>query len=65
MVNNDTKINKIFKSHWKFYSEQAIETIKQQSGQIEQVSSDYEGRVLYELLQNAFDKAENKIYNKS
>lgn len=57
-------IEKIFVKHWEFYSSQAIETIKQQSGQIEQVSKDYQGRVLYELLQNAFDKAEDKIYIK-
>lgn len=52
---------KLFQDHYKYYSEIGIETIKQQSGQVEQVSSDYQGRVIYELLQNAFDKAEQNI----
>ena len=51
----------IFNVHYNYYKNIGIETIKQQSGQVEQVSSDYQGRVIYELLQNAFDKAEEKI----
>jgi hypothetical protein len=52
---------KLFQDHYNYYKEIGIETIKQQAGQVEQVSSDYQGRVIYELLQNAFDKAQEKI----
>lgn len=51
----------IFKKHHDYYRSLGVETIQQQSGQAEQVSADYQGRVLFELLQNAFDKAQNKI----
>ncbi|QHL88236.1 DUF3883 domain-containing protein [Nibribacter ruber] len=51
----------IFKAHHNYYLNVGIETIKQQAGQVEQVSADYQGRVIYELLQNAFDKAEGRI----
>lgn len=51
----------IFEKHYECYKNLWIETIKQQAGQVEQVSSDYQGRVIYELLQNAFDKAEKRI----
>jgi len=53
--------NLIFKKHYDCYRSLWIETIKQQAGQVEQVSSDYQGRIIYELLQNAFDKADKKI----
>lgn len=55
------KIQTIFSKHWEYYCSQGAETLKQQSGQIQQVAGDYQGRVLYELLQNALDKAENEI----
>jgi len=63
MEENVTQIfaNSIFEKHYECYKNLWIETIKQQAGQVEQVSSDYQGRVIYELLQNAFDKAEKKI----
>lgn len=51
----------IFQSHYNYYKNIGIETIQQQAGQVEQVSSDYQGRVIYELLQNAFDKAHKRI----
>ena len=54
-------IKKIFENHWEYYANIGIETYKQQSGQIKQVSEEYAGRVLYELLQNAFDRAESKV----
>jgi hypothetical protein len=54
-------IDAIFQDHYDYYNTVGVETIKQQAGQVEQVSSDYEGRVIYELLQNAFDKASGKI----
>lgn len=57
----DPLIAKLFQDHYDYYSSVGIEAIKQQAGQVEQVSSDYQGRVIYELLQNAFDKAEEKI----
>ncbi|MFN6946843.1 MAG: sacsin N-terminal ATP-binding-like domain-containing protein [Cytophagaceae bacterium] len=54
-------ITSIFENHYKYYTSVGVETIKQQAGQIEQVSADYQGRVIYELLQNAFDKAEQSV----
>ncbi|NWL03594.1 hypothetical protein DM790_22470 [Flavobacterium collinsii] len=51
----------IFDRHHQYYKNIGIETILQQAGQIEQVSSDYQGRVIYELLQNAFDRADKRI----
>lgn len=51
----------IFNNHYNYYKEIGVETIMQQAGQLEQVGSDYQGRIIYELLQNAFDKAESKI----
>ena len=51
----------IFEDHYHYYRNIGVETIKQQAGQVEQVSSDYQGRVIYEMLQNAFDKAESQI----
>jgi len=53
--------DEIFEKHYCYYKTQGAETIKQQAGQVEQVSSDYQGRVIYELLQNAFDKADQNI----
>lgn len=60
-VKRKISANLIFKKHYDCYKNLWIETIKQQAGQVEQVSSDYQGRVIYELLQNAFDKADKKI----
>ncbi len=60
MIHEETA-KAIFDRHYAYYSDVGIETIKQQAGQAEQVSNDYEGRVIYELLQNAFDKAESKV----
>lgn len=57
---NDLEIS-LFERHCAYYSNIGIETIKQQAGQVEQVGSDYQGRVIYELLQNAFDKANKNI----
>lgn len=51
----------IFNNHYDYYTKIGVETIMQQSGQLEQVGSDYQGRIIYELLQNAFDKAKSKI----
>jgi hypothetical protein len=62
---NSTLKKKIFTDHYDYYTQTGIETIKQQAGQVEQVSSDYEGRVIFELLQNAFDKADKNILVKS
>jgi hypothetical protein len=60
-ISMDTLIDAIFQDHYNYYNTVGVETIKQQAGQVEQVSSDYEGRVIYELLQNAFDKATGRI----
>ncbi|MCE8612952.1 hypothetical protein J8L08_06680 [Bacteroides fragilis] len=54
-------VDDIFNSHYKFYSSLHSETIKQQAGQMCQVEADYQGRVLYELIQNAVDRAEHRI----
>lgn len=56
-----TSEDSIFQNHYNYYKSVGIETIKINSGQIDQVSADYQGRVLYELLQNAFDKATKNI----
>ena len=53
--------DKIFEKHYNYYKNVGVETIKQQAGQVEQVSKDYEGRVIFELLQNAFDRAKKNI----
>lgn len=65
-MNNDiitanAKINKIFKLHHAYYNTSDQTRTEQQAGGIEQVSKDYEGRAIYELLQNAFDRAESNI----
>lgn len=54
-------IDKIFTNHYNYYSSLGVETIKQQSAQYRQVEDAYQGRVVYELLQNAIDKAQNMI----
>ena len=56
-----TKVEAVFNRHYQYYQGLGIETIKQQAGQVEQVSSDYQGRVIFELLQNAFDRADKNI----
>jgi len=55
------KVAAVFRNHYEYYNSIGIETIKQQAGQVEQVSADYQGRILFELLQNAFDKADKAI----
>ncbi|WCT11032.1 sacsin N-terminal ATP-binding-like domain-containing protein [Mucilaginibacter jinjuensis] len=57
----DQDIEALFQNHYQYYATVGIETIKQQAGQVEQVSIDYQGRVIYELLQNSFDKALKQI----
>ncbi len=60
-MSQSDRIREIFQNHYGYYKQTGTETIKQQAGQVEQVSSDYEGRVIYELIQNAFDKAGKHI----
>ena len=60
-MNNHTISHQIFQNHYDYYKNVGVETIKQQAGQVEQVGADYQGRVIFELLQNAFDKAEKNI----
>ncbi|RYZ80045.1 MAG: hypothetical protein EOP04_26635, partial [Proteobacteria bacterium] len=57
----DPVVLALFEQHYHYYRQIGIETIKQQAGQVEQVSADYQGRIIFELLQNAFDKAHSKI----
>jgi hypothetical protein len=54
-------VNQIFQKHYEFHSSIGVDFIKSDAGHISQVSSDYQGRVIYELLQNAFDRAETAI----
>lgn len=51
----------IFQKHHAYYDTNGVETIKQQASQYRQVSDAYQGRLLFELLQNAIDKADAKI----
>lgn len=53
--------DKIFQNHYNFYTSLGVETIKQQSSQFLQVEEAYQGRAVNELIQNAIDRADNKI----
>lgn len=65
MIESQESFNKlvqqVFQNHYDFHSSIGVDFIKSDSGHINQVSSDYQGRILYELLQNAFDRATDKI----
>ena len=61
MRENEKLVQEVFKNHYKFYQDIGIDIVKSASGHMDQVSADYQGRVLYELLQNAFDRAYKKI----
>lgn len=61
VVKDEELIENVFQNHYDFHKTIGVDFVKSASGHIDQVSSDYQGRVLYELLQNAFDRAENKI----
>lgn len=54
-------IEQIFNKHHTYYKCVGVETIKQQASQYKQVSDAYQGRVIFELLQNAIDKAQSNI----
>ncbi|MBP5502796.1 MAG: DUF3883 domain-containing protein [Bacteroidales bacterium] len=54
-------VDKIFENHHQYYNSIGVETIKQQAAQFKQVSDAYQGRVIFELLQNAIDRADKKI----
>lgn len=58
---SDDLVNQLFQNHYDFYKDVGIDLVKSGSEHVNQVSIDYQGRVLYELLQNAFDRAEHKI----
>ena len=61
MEENKSLVQDIFDNHYNFYKETGVDHIKSSAGHLSQVGSDYQGRVLYELLQNAVDRAESKI----
>ena len=61
MREKENLIKQVFENHYNFYTSIGVDVVKSASGHTDQVSSDYQGRVLYELLQNAFDRADNKI----
>ncbi len=50
-------IYKIFEEHWEYYSKKTATDIAQITGLTKHISNEYEGRVVYELMQNAFDPA--------
>jgi len=54
-------IKKIFKKHWEYYSKKQATDIAQITGLTKHISDEYQGRVIYELLQNAFDPAEKIV----
>lgn len=60
-IRMEMDIDNIFANHYGYYGSLGVETVKQQSAQYRQVEDAYQGRVVYELLQNAIDKAESKI----
>lgn len=60
-IRMEMDIDNIFANHYGYYGSLGVETVKQQSAQYRQVEDVYQGRVVYELLQNAIDKAESKI----
>lgn len=51
----------LFENHYDFHKDIGVDFVKSASGHTTQVSADYQGRVLYELLQNAFDRAKDKV----
>ncbi|MBF8458320.1 hypothetical protein IV494_14140 [Kaistella sp. G5-32] len=57
----NTHINQVFANHYLNYKDQSVENIKRDARGLLHIVSDYEGRVVFELLQNAFDKAEKNI----
>lgn len=54
-------IDRIFQNHYEYYSSLGVETMKQQASQYKQVEEAYQGRAVYELVQNAIDRAGEKI----
>jgi hypothetical protein len=50
-------VEEIFKKHWEEKEKLTLKTVAEQSGNIEEVIKAYEDRVIFELLQNALDKA--------
>lgn len=54
-------LDQIVAKHYTNYENQSVENIKQDAKGLLHIISDYEGRVVFELLQNAFDRAEDKI----
>ena len=54
-------IEEVFNNHYECHRNINVDFIKREAGHVEQVSSDYQGRVLYELIQNAFDRADKYI----
>lgn len=57
-------IKGIFRKHHDYYKSLGVETIKQQMAQYRQVEEAYQGRFIFELLQNAIDRADRKVYIK-
>lgn len=56
-----SQLQTILEKHYKNYIDQSVENIKRDAKGLLHVISDYEGRVVFELLQNAFDKANEHI----
>lgn len=54
-------LSAVLQNHYRNYLDQSVENIKRDAKGLLHVVSDYEGRVVFELLQNAFDKADQHI----
>ena len=59
---NLSNIEDVFRCHWEYYSKKEATDIAQITGLTKHISDEYQGRVIYELMQNAFDPA-NEIVN--
>lgn len=57
-------ISGIFSRHHEYYKSLGVETIKQQMSQYRHVEEAYQGRFIFELLQNAIDRADHRVYVK-
>ncbi|MFV0225822.1 MULTISPECIES: sacsin N-terminal ATP-binding-like domain-containing protein [unclassified Empedobacter] len=54
-------LKEVLRKHYANYTNQSVENIKRDAKGLLHIISDYEGRVVFELLQNAFDRADKNI----
>lgn len=55
-------LERVFSNHYNYYSEIRGEVAHQQETGEGEIQREYSGRVVFELLQNAIDRAENQVY---